>query len=127
MEHEMPFKKCANCRKVWKERNKFLSDPYVLLLGYQAHFKDPDKGLILFSHHTDDCGTTFSIRVGEFEDLYDGKRYDELFFGTDDCPGYCLQEQNFQRCENRCRVAFAREIVHLIYKKKLRFKMKRSD
>ncbi|HHE54590.1 MAG TPA: hypothetical protein ENL21_02330 [Caldithrix abyssi] len=118
MANEKPFKKCSLCGKVWKERGKFLSDPAVLLIGYQAHFKYPDKGLILFEHHTADCGTSMAIRVGEFEDLYDGEHYDELLFGTDDCPGYCLDEYNFKKCENRCRVAFAREIVNLIHNKK---------
>lgn len=118
MTNEKPFKKCPLCGKIWQERSQFLSDPEVLLIGYQAHFVYPEKGLILFEHHTKNCGTSLAIPVKNFEDLYDGEKYDELLFGTDDCPGYCLVKDNFEKCENRCRVAFAREIVNLIHSKK---------
>ncbi len=118
MEQEEPFKKCPNCGKIWKDRIKFLADSTVLLIGYQVHFKDPEKGLILFEHHISDCGTTMAVPVGIFDDLHKGEHYDELIMGTEDCPGYCLNEQNFKKCENRCRVAFAREIVNLIHSKK---------
>jgi hypothetical protein len=87
MQPDMVFKKCMNCGKTWPDRDSFLDDPRILLIGYQADFKDLKRGLFLFNHS---CGTTLSLRADLFVDLYDGP-----IFSTEQYKGYpsaCLIE-----------------------------------
>lgn len=34
--------------------------------------------------------------------------------GTDECPGYCLHEDELKPCDAECECAYAREIVQLV-------------
>ena len=112
------FKSCTTCNTHWQTRADLLDDPNVLLIGYQAFIGHPEKGLILFEHHVTGCGTSMAISIGSFQDFYHGEYYDELMYGSEDCPGYCLDPQNLRVCSNKCKMAFAREIVAYIEKVK---------
>ncbi len=107
----MSFKKCTSCGEEWQSQTEFLADPNVTLLGLQVNFEDLLEGLILFNHS---CKTTFSVEVSRFEDLYNGPKYAERATGTDDCPGYCLNERELQPCPAKCSCSFVREILQEI-------------
>ena len=47
---QAPFKVCTSCKHVWPERDDFLSDANVELVGYQPHFEELVAGLLLFNH-----------------------------------------------------------------------------
>ncbi len=113
----MPFKICPTCNKIWLNRSVFLEDNHVHLIGYQAHFDNPLKGLFIFEHHVTGCGTSLAVKVKQFEALYHGPRYNELLFGSDACPGYCLEEDNFNLCHNHCSMAFVREVLYTLKQK----------
>lgn len=108
-----PFKKCSVCGISWSDRDDFLSDPNVIIAGYQVHFNDLDKGLFLFNH---DCGTTLAIFTGEFIDLYDGSFLTGSKFGTDECPEYCLRQEELSLCPVKCECAYVRDILQIIRK-----------
>ena len=107
----MSFKKCTSCGEEWQSQTAFLADPNVSLLGLQVNFEDLLEGLILFNHS---CKTTFSVQVSKFEDLYSGPKYIESATGTDECPGYCLNERELQPCPAKCCCTFVREILQEI-------------
>lgn len=102
------------CRKTWGDRADFLGDPQLRLVGYQACFEVLEFGLILFTHHAPNCGTTLSRDVGSLLDLYDGPVYEERRTGAEDCPGYCLQRDNLEPCPARCACAAIREVVQIL-------------
>ena len=111
-EHDLPiFKNCPMCGVAWTSRSSFLSDPCLEIIGYQAHFKELTAGYFLFNHS---CQGTLAISVREFEDLYDGPVYAERKRGTDECPQYCLHQEELARCPARCECAFVREIIQII-------------
>ena len=53
-----PFKKCPKCRAEWLDRDTFLADPEVRLIGYQVSFGDLAAGHFQFNHERAGCGTT---------------------------------------------------------------------
>ena len=79
------FQVCPMCNEVWTDREVFLSDPRVTLVGYQADFEAPETGLFLFNHRKRVCGTTLAIEAGRFKDLAAGPIYAESLIGTEAC------------------------------------------
>lgn len=114
MPESHPFRTCPSCGASWNTRHEFLSDPSVVLNGYQASFKNLETGLLLFTHHRDGCRTTMGVGVTEFLDLYSGKRYGENRALSPECPRYCIDEKRLDRCDVLCECAFVREIVQKI-------------
>ena len=112
------FKHCPCCFQNWSTRNAFLSDPSVTLNGYQADFEKLEYGLFFFTHHQTGCNSTLAIEVIDFLDLHKGPRYLQRQTGEADCPGYCLEKNQLDRCDAICECAFVRDIIQLIKHKK---------
>lgn len=106
-----PFKMCQLCRTHWDNREQFVADPQVVLVGYQANFVVPARGLFLFDHA---CRNTLSVDVWTFADLYEGEVFEESRRGTEECPGYCLHENDLRPCPAHCECAYVREILALL-------------
>lgn len=109
----MEFKECTSCSKKWQSQEDFLADPDISLLGLQVCFENLMEGLILFNHS---CRTTFSVEVSKFENLYQGPVYENRATGTEECPGYCLNERELRPCPAHCSCAFVRQILDKIKK-----------
>ncbi len=107
----MSFMQCTSCAKKWQNQEDFLADPEVSLLGLQVCFENLLEGLIMFNHS---CKTTFSIEVSRFGNLYQGPVYETRATGTEQCPGYCLNERELKPCPTTCSCGFAREILQEI-------------
>ena len=105
------FKTCAVCRQTWNDRAEFLADPDLEIIGYQVHFKDLKKGLFMFNHS---CNTSLAIHAEKFTDLYRGEMVKERKTGTEECPGYCLHQDELQPCPARCECAYVRDIIQII-------------
>ena len=106
-----PFKKCSACDAVWQSRDEFLSDIKIKLIGYQVSFDDLLAGYFLFNH---DCGTTLAILVAQLESLYDGPVFATRLTGTDQCPGYCLHQDQLDPCVAECECVFVREVIQIV-------------
>jgi len=105
------FKICPLCEHPWKDRETFLADPEVDIIGYQASFADIQDGLFLFNHL---CRTTMALEVMKFDDLYKGPRYDMSLTETVDCSGYCLDIHELSACSAECKYAYVRDIIQVI-------------
>lgn len=110
----MAFRVCPSCQYVWENRNDFLSDPDVKVVGYQVNYDDPDSGLVLFNHQVPMCGTTLMIEVLAFSDFYHGPICEDLLENTAQCPGYCRNMYSLERCAQECKCTFARDILQII-------------
>ena len=110
-EQSSVFKKCSTCGFEWNQRDLFIVDPKIDVVGYQVNFEALLEGFFLFNH---DCGTTLAIWAKEFKDLYDGPIFKERQTGGDACPGYCLHHDELNPCPAECECAFVREILHII-------------
>lgn len=109
-----PFKRCPGCFHVWETRKRFLSDNRLVLNGYKADFERLEYGLFFFTHMRDNCCSTLAIEVVDFLDMYHGEIHPQRRTGEVDCPGYCLDKNQLERCEAICECAFVREIMHQI-------------
>ncbi len=109
-----PFKVCALCGYTWSTREQFLSDPDVVLGGYQANREIFSAGLFLFTHQALNCNTALAIEVTDLADLYTGPIFPERKMGTQSCPGYCLHQSSIHPCINDCECAFIRVLLKLI-------------
>ena len=108
----LPFKRCTCCpNKEWRTRDDFLSDPDIVLIGYQTNFEELKAGFFLFNHS---CHTTLSVKVELFLDLYDGPVFRERATGGPDCLGYCLHRSALMPCPAQCECAFVREILQIV-------------
>ncbi len=107
------FKKCSACGCEWPVRGDFLGDPGVEIIGYQVDFDDLTAGTFLF-HHT--CGATLALSVRHFNGLYEGPIFSERATGSDECPGYCLYQDQLDKCAARCECAYVRNIIDIIRK-----------
>lgn len=110
----MSYKRCTTCGHEWKTRESFLGDPLVLVVGYQASFKDLAVGCFLFNHHVPGCNTTMAIATGEFFDLYEGPVFEGRRRGTGECPDYCMNKSDLRVCPVRCECAFVREVLQVV-------------
>jgi hypothetical protein len=88
-----------------------MEDPSLDIIGFQVDFDDPEEGFFLFNHT---CETTLAIRVGKFEDLYEGPIFSERLMNTDECPQYCLHKSELRPCPIKCECAYVREIIQII-------------
>jgi len=102
------------CKTVWPERELFLADPDIEMIGYQPDFDDLMEGLLYFNHNKPNCGTTLSFTVHQFADMYDGPVYADHKTGGPECPGFCLYKSNLEPCPALCACAFVREIIQIL-------------
>ncbi len=112
------FKICPMCFKEWQTRDQFLDDQSLVLDGYRADFEKLEWGLFYFTHKAEGCKTTMVITAKEFLSLYTGEKYSERRTDLEDCPGYCLEEQQLRRCDAFCECAFNREVIQVIQGRK---------
>ncbi len=114
MASEAAFKKCPGCFTNWQTREEFLNDTCLELNGYKADFKELQYGLFFFTHKANDCFSTMALEVNSFRDLYDGPTYPDSKALSEECPRYCVDEKQFNRCAAMCECAFVREILQII-------------
>jgi hypothetical protein len=112
---ELLFKSCPKCSKGWESRTDFLSDDLVGLIGYQVSFEELETGLFLFTHHEPDCLTTMAVCVSRFLDLFSGARCPETKALSRECPRFCLDQNNLNKCLVVCQCSFVREIMQAIH------------
>ena len=105
------FKKCTSCSCIWKNRQDFLADPDLKIIGYQASFDNVKDGLFLFNHV---CETTLAIDVIKFDDLYKGPVYDMSLSDTDECSELCTDMNNLDACDAKCKYAYVRDVIQII-------------
>ena len=108
------FKECPTCRFEWTDRGAFLSDPRLLLRGYQANFGSLGDGLFLFHHDLPDCGTCLAIEAEQFLDLREGPVCQERLTDTRQCPRFCFHEENLSPCPNQCECRSVRDVLQRI-------------
>jgi len=102
------------CSTTWKTRDEFLEDRTLVINGYGVDFERLEWSLFYFTHAKDGCDTTLAIPAEEFFDLYEGERFNERKTGQKDCPRYCLDEKQLNRCDAFCECVFNREIIRMI-------------
>ena len=105
------FKQCNVCHKIWGDRQDFISDPEVELVGYQSNFKRLETGLFYFNHT---CRNTLAVKAEAFIDLYSGPLFQERKTGSADCPEYCLHKKQLEPCPAECECAYIREILQIL-------------
>lgn len=108
------FKICPGCFQSWKSREDFLSDPSLELNGYKPDFKELEFGMFLFTHKNGRCLSTMALLVESFVDLYSGVKYKGNKSLSDECPRYCIDEKQLNRCDAICERAFVREVLEIV-------------
>ncbi len=108
------FKMCPMCSTEWESRDQFLDDKSLELNGYGADFEKLEWSLFYFTHKKEGCFSTMALEAKEFLDLYTGKKFTERRTDEEECPGYCHDEEQLDRCEALCECAFNREIINII-------------
>lgn len=108
------------CQTRWPDRENFLADPALDMIGYQADIESLENGLFLFNHLAENCKSTIAVRVHQFRDLYAGPVHQKCLIGTEDCEGMCLHRENLQPCQAECECRYVRDLVQIVknWKKK---------
>lgn len=118
MTESSPFKICPMCAAEWRTREAFIEDSSLELNGYGADFEKLELSLFYFTHRKEGCYSTLTLEAKAFQSLYSGKKYSGRRTGEDDCPGYCFDKEQLNRCDAFCECAFNREILAIIKEKK---------
>ncbi|MBW2466896.1 MAG: hypothetical protein JRF02_06295 [Deltaproteobacteria bacterium] len=105
------FKQCTLCGHQWENREAFLADPDLEIIGYQVSFETIENGLFLFNHI---CETTLAIEVKKFDDLYKGPKYDMALTDTEECLSLCRDINALDTCSAPCKFAYVRDIIQII-------------
>lgn len=108
------FKTCPKCRCTWETRDAFLDDHALELNGYKADFQELQYGMFFFTHKHHECCSTMVLLVEDFRTLYTGRTYPENKALSAECPRYCADDKQLDRCDAFCECAFAREIIQII-------------
>ena len=98
--------------------DNFVSDCEIELNGYKADFEKLEYGIFFFTHHKKECFSTMAIEAGNFFSLYDGPIHTERKTGTEECPSYCKDINQLNRCDAFCECAFVREVINIIREKR---------
>ena len=106
------FKSCSCCGERWLTRDAFMDDPSLRVIGYQADFRELRLGLFLFNHER--CRSTIGVAAGEFVDLHPGPVFEERKTGSEECPGYCLHQDELSPCHAACECAFVRDLLQVL-------------
>ena len=117
MEGKENFKVCSKCKTEWTTITNFLDDQLLDLNGYQAIFENLGRGVFYFTHHKKGCFSTIALLAQDFSSLYLGGKYTERRTDKEECPGYCLEKEQLDRCDANCECAFNREIIQVIKKR----------
>ena len=67
------FKRCSLCGWEWQTREDFLTDSTLSLNGYQGSIRrlrmgEMGRGLLLFTHRREECGTTLAVEAKRFKE-----------------------------------------------------------
>ena len=108
------FKQCTSCRYKWPDREDFLADPDISVVGYQVNYGELEAGLFLFVHGIPGCGTSLAIMAGEFTDMHDGPIFETSLANTDKCGGHCLRETDLEPCPKQCECAYVRDVLQKV-------------
>ena len=60
------------------------------------------------------CGTSLALKADQFVDLHTGPIFSERKTGSDECPSYCLYEQELGRCVAACECSFVRDVLQIV-------------
>ena len=119
MSEQEPLMTCSRCGVKWEDIIEIIQDPLLQVEGYQATFVEPKNGLILITHHSDNCGTTLALVVADLKCLDNS---DEIFTrnnGLDGCDGLCLLENKLEDCNAPCDMAWVRHAIQWLRKHQL--------
>lgn len=117
MASDKPFGICPMCYYKWDTQEEFITDSSLRIDGYMADFEVLDASLFYFTHMRPECGSTFTMEAQVFLNLYNGEKYVERRTGEEECPAYCQDKENLNRCDALCECAFNREIIQIIKKR----------
>ena len=120
------YRKC-DCGKIWKTRDALLRDKDVRIIGYQPDFVNHKYNHFLFQHKAKGCGVFFGVRASDFKDLREKECPNELCFGHDECPGYCMDTSDLRVCSVTCRNASDRLIASKIKTRRILQKLKTAS
>lgn len=115
--------KCCNmCDTCWHEIREVLNDHDLEFNGYLAYPKKPEEGMFLFTHKTDDCGTTISLTVKTFQEICDNANLSITPFElgkAPDCLHFCSRKDDLSNCDSKtCPGVAVRKLVQLIKEQK---------
>jgi len=111
-----PFKTCTSCGHVWPSLEVFLSDPKIVLAGYQPHFDDLTAGLFIFTHLKETCGTSMAIPVHQFIELSNRPILSARTREPEGCPNLCMRKGCFDPCPVECECNWVRDVLSRIEK-----------
>lgn len=109
-----PYKVCPFCKQAWGSIDEFLSDPELILSGYQVAFEDLFGGLFMFTHMHEGCGTTMSVAVMKFTSLTNQPILKKRTEPSEKCPGMCMRQNDLSPCPVECECNWVREVLKKI-------------
>ena len=110
----MSFKECTTCGTVWETRADALSDPSLVLIGYDPDFRELKEGLFLFNHERPGCNTTLAVNAVAFTDLHDEPLFASCADSIGPCDNVCLRQDAEETCPVECDCAFVQEVTQIV-------------
>ncbi len=106
------FKHCPKCGEGWHGHSEFLSDPYLLFLGYQASLAAGLEDFFLFSHSR--CGRTLALPLEAFVELSSPPVLEDSRQVRESGDEVCLARRSNKPCPHKCSCGFVARTSGLI-------------
>ena len=80
---------------------------------------DPEWGLILLTHETEDCRTMLAVKAVTLKVLHPGPFWPERKTGLDGCLRLCLDKGRLEECTAECDMAWVRAALQWLRRHEL--------
>jgi len=102
---------CPYCKQEF-DLDTLMYSPEVALIGMSFADDDPDWVYYFFQHEISNCGSSFVVKVREFERQIDEPISSEVKFGGDCCEEHCVSLGDLGACNQECSFAPYRRFLH---------------
>ncbi|MCP4568572.1 MAG: hypothetical protein GY841_13425 [FCB group bacterium] len=115
------LKQCPKCT-VWFGIDDICSNPDIKPLGMTFEKGNINRNLFFFNHTSNDCGTTFTLKVDVLAELIKNPTSSEILAGGDTCEGHCSDINDTTECSQTCKYAPYRRLLRELIDNRIKLK-----
>lgn len=123
---EHNHKLCNYCKRTFSPQ-QLAEDPEVRPIG-MVYDDEIGKAYYMFQHESEDCGTSFTVNIRDFDPLLEEKIPELRMTLCEGCEEHCVNIKDLQECSQNCEFApFRRFLLKMIAQKRERLAQRAAE